>query len=108
MTPLTDGHTPILMPTQNTKTVTATAAAITKPSLSLIDGNVVERVAHEADVASDSCGSRRVARRVADTVHGAHDVVAELAAQGAHVRVDGARAGAVVVAPDLARAAARG
>ncbi len=38
ITPLTDGHTPILMPTQNTKTVTATAAAITKPSFSLIDG----------------------------------------------------------------------
>ena len=38
MMPLTDGHTPILMSTQNTNTVTATAAAITKPSLSLIDG----------------------------------------------------------------------
>ena len=38
---------------------------------------------------------------VTDAVHGAHDVVAELAAERAHVRVDRARAGAVVIAPHL-------
>ena len=43
MTPLTDGQTPILMPTQKTNTVTATATAMTNPSFSLIDGIGVER-----------------------------------------------------------------
>ncbi len=38
-TPLTDGQMPILMPTQKTKIVTATATAITNPSFSLIDGS---------------------------------------------------------------------
>ena len=37
--PLPDGQTPALMPSQNTKIVPATAAAITKLSFSLIDGN---------------------------------------------------------------------
>ncbi len=38
ITPLTEGQSPTLSPSQNTNTVTATAAAITAPSLSLIDG----------------------------------------------------------------------
>ena len=89
---------PILMPTQNTKTVTATAAAITKPSLSLIDGMSSSGWASR----SRTVHAPGFSGRVPDAVHGAHDVVAELAAQRAHVRVDGARAGAVAVAPHLA------
>ena len=44
MTPLTDGHTPILMPTQNTNTVTATAADDDEAELELDRRDVVERV----------------------------------------------------------------
>src|SRR6201995_587386 len=99
MMPLTDGHTPILMSTQNTSPVPATAAAITKPSLSLIDGMSSSGWARRSRRVMTASRRRVLAGRVPDAVHGAHDVVAELAAQRAHVRVDGAGAGAVVVPP---------
>src|SRR3954470_21940915 len=111
MMPLTDGHTPILISTQKTNTVTATAAAITKPSLSLIDGTSSSgwasrsrrvMAASRRHASRVGIGSVGATGRVSDAMHRSHDVVAELAAQRAHVRVDGARARAVVVAPHLA------
>src|SRR5262249_42471085 len=105
ITPLTDGHTPIFTSTQNTNTVTATAAAMTKPSLSLIDGTSSSGWARRSRCVMAASRRRRFrlrfAGRVPDTVHGAHDLVAELPAQRAHVGVDGAGTGPVVVAPHL-------
>ena len=93
-----------------TASVTTTAATMTMLSLSLIDRQPVERVHGVRRDVVDLVGvvAPVVAERVADAVHGADDVVAELAAQGPHVGVDGAGARPVAVAPHLERAAARG
>src|SRR3954465_13465243 len=101
MMPLTEGHTPIFTSTQNTNTVTATAAAITKPSLSLMEGKSSSGWARRSRRVMAASRCLLFARCVPDAMDGAHDVVAELAAERAHVRVGGARARAVVVAPDL-------
>ena len=85
-----DGRFAARTPTIVVTAVIQTAATMTIPSLSFSDG-------------SERSGLHcRRPERVADALHGADDVGAELAPHGGDVRVDGAPAGrAVDVAPDL-------
>ena len=96
--PQTDGHMPMRTPAQNTTTVTATAARMTTDSFSLSVGS---GSSGRSGGRLDALHDRLVADGVPDAVHGADDVGAELAAQRADVRVDGARARRHVVAPHL-------
>ena len=103
MTPLTEGHTPALMHSQNTNTVTATAEKMTAPSLILREQTVSSgrRGLTIAPRRRPCGGDGDVVGRVPDAVDGADDVGTELATHGTNVRVDRPRARPVVVAPHL-------